>query len=81
MKMNYLLLAVSIFLAIANSVILNHFGSRGLKNSGDVLWFNAATSLVWILVVLCAEGGFAWPSDGTWFWGCSYGVVTAVFLL
>lgn len=81
MKMNYLLLAVSIFLAIANSVILHHFGSRGLKNSGDVLWFNAATSLVWIPVVLCAGGGFAWPSDGTWFWGCSYGVVTAAFLL
>ena len=80
-SMDYLLLIASVFLAIANSAILHHFGSHGLKNTGDILWFNAATSLVWVLVVLCVGGGFACPSNATWFWGCSYGVVTAAFFL
>jgi len=77
----YALLLGSVLLAILNSALLHRYGNRGLDNAGDILLFNGATSLIWILVILIAGGSFSVPSAITVAAGVGYGAVTAGFLL
>lgn len=78
---SFALLTASILLTIINSGILHRFESRGLDNPGDVLLFNGAMSLVWVLLVLCVGREFSTPIIATVLIGTGYGVVTAGLLL
>ncbi len=74
------LLICSILLAVANNLVLHSFNNRGLRGIGDVLLFNAAVSVIWI-VVLMPLHGFSPVSGMTVRWGLLYGCLTAAFLL
>lgn len=80
--MNYLLMAVSIFFAALNSLILRKFKNRTFKTHGDVFFFNGAISLIWIVLL------FAWSlisgdlvfSLPAVLYGAVYGVILCMFL-
>lgn len=74
------LLFVSIALATVNNLLLHGFNNRGLKGMGDVLFFNALISCVWIAILL-GLNRMAHISLNAVMWGILYGAVTAVFLL
>ncbi len=75
-----ILLLCSILLAIGNNLLLHGFRNRGLRGMGDVLFFNAAVSAIWIVILLPVQG-FSPISVASFGWGAAYGTVTAVFLL
>ncbi len=50
--MNYILLALAVLLAVANSAFLHKFSNRGLDNAGDVFLFNGDSQLVWSILLL-----------------------------
>lgn len=79
----YLLLALGVALASANNVLLHKFGNRGLRGTGDSLFFNSLVSAVWLAVLFVIQlvsGGITLPSRISLLLGALYGVVTAVFL-
>lgn len=73
------LLFVSVALATVNNLLLHGFDNRGLKGMGDVLFFNALISCVWIVISFVLNRTAV--SIGSIMWGALYGTVTAVFLL
>lgn len=78
--MPYLLLFLSVALASANNLLLHGFDNRGLRGMGDVLFFNALISCVWI-AILSALNRLTPISLPAMLWGLLYGAVTAAFLL
>ncbi|MBQ8509433.1 MAG: hypothetical protein IJ493_05935 [Clostridia bacterium] len=78
----YILLTLSIILAISNNLLLHGFANRGLRGLGDVLLYNALVSCVWIALLLPMSGIFTdGISTAALLWGILYGSVTALFLL
>lgn len=73
-------LALTIFLATANSALLHRYGNRGLKNDGDALLFNGVISVIWILMSVALGGGIRPASTSTLILGVAYGLVIAGFL-
>jgi len=76
----YLLLLISILLAVSNNLLLHCFGNRGLRGLSDILLFNSLVSCVWIAILLPLSG-LKPVTVGALLWGVLYGIVTAVFLL
>ena len=79
----YILLLLSIFCATINNLLLHKFANRGLDSMGDVLLFNALTSVVWIFILGGAgalRDNISLSTDSL-FWGAVYGCVIALFLL
>lgn len=80
--MNYLLMAVAIFFAAVNSLILRKFKNRTFKTSGDVFFFNGAISIIWIAIISLwsvISGDFAFSLPSILF-GMVYGVILCMFL-
>ena len=77
---NVILLGISILLATASNLLLRRFRNNGLRGTGDVLWFNALISVVW-LAELAVMNGFKPISMGAILWGVLYGVGLTVFQL
>lgn len=75
-----LLLSVSITFAVINNLLFHGFKNKGLRDMGDILLFNAAMSLLWIVIIAVLNRGAA-ISLQAFLWGIAYGVVMAAFLL
>lgn len=74
------LLTVSILFAVTNNLLFHGFKNKGLRGMGDILFFNALLSCVWIIIMLLLNQGIV-ISAASWQWGAVYGTVTAAFLL
>lgn len=74
------LLTVSILFAVTNNLLFHGFQNKGLRGMGDILFFNALLSCVWIVILSVLNQG-ACLSARSWIWGAIYGAVTAAFLL
>ncbi len=80
--MPYLLMALSVTLAVANSALLHKFANKGLDTAGDVFLFNAAISGVWFLILLfwsLLAGGPVFSGVSLLF-GSIYGLLLCAFL-
>lgn len=75
-----ILLFVSILFAVMNNLFFHGFKNRGLRGMGDILFFNALISTVWIVILFLLNRGTL-ISLQAWSWGAIYGGVTAAFLL
>ncbi len=79
--MAYLGMAVSILLATISSCALHKFGNRTFRTPGDVFFFNAAISAVWLAILLvwfCAAPGQF--SGAVLAFGAVYGAILCLFL-
>lgn len=74
------LLTISILFAVINNLLYHGFQNKGLRGMGDILFFNALLSGVWIIMLAVMNRGFD-ISLFSWLWGGMYGVVIAAFLL
>lgn len=75
-----LLLTTSILFAVINNLLYHGFQNKGLRGMGDILFFNALLSGIWIIMLAVMNKGFE-ISPLSWMWGGMYGVVIAAFLL
>lgn len=74
------LLSVSIAFAVINNLLFHGFKNRGLRGMGDILFFNAIMSVLWIVILSVLNRG-AHISAQAFLWGIAYGIVMAAFLL
>lgn len=77
--MNYILLGITIILAVSNNLFLRIYGDKG--ETCNVFAFNAGVSVVWFLVLLITGGGVVQFSLYTVLFGMLYGSIIALFLL
>lgn len=79
--MAYIGMSISILLATVSSCVLHRFGNRTFRTPGDVFFFNAAISAVWLVILsvwFCAASGqFSGAVIG---FGASYGIILCLFL-
>lgn len=75
---NYILLAVSILITLAYTVLRNQFSKKHVRTQADFYLFNAATSAVSFAVLLLFCRGMARPSAFTLLMGAGFGILTAL---
>lgn len=74
------LLTISISFAVINNLLLHNSKNKGFRGIGDVLFFNAMVSVIWIIGLSVLNKG-AHISVSAWIWGGVYGSVMSAFLL
>lgn len=74
------LLTISISFAVINNLLLHKSKNKGFRGIGDVLFFNALVSVIWIIGLSVLNKG-AHISVSAWIWGGVYGSVMSAFLL
>lgn len=81
--MSYILMCVSIAVAVLNSALLHRFANKGLDNTGDKFAFNGGMSAVWcVLLLLLSVFTSTLRFDATTIaYGVGYGVLLCLFQL